>query len=422
MGQSGSRGVTVQGKVAPGYESVKKIFQENFNTGREESAQLCVYVGKEIVVDLWGSRNPKYTADTLTTVFSSTKSLTAIAMAWLHDQGLLEYNAKISQYWPEFGQKGKEDITVADLMRHEAGLPAAGPMAVEDCLPENIKQNKVGVVLESAEPAWAEEDRRAYHAFSRGWIANELFRRVHPDGKTIGGFIRENISKPLGACVFVGVQDAEIEDYEPGREVKASFLFGQSLRPKFLGRGVDFSFFELLALLNSLQKMFESFPVPYSNVDMSQGLSNVFNQEIARRGEVSSCNGNCSARGLGKVAASMANGGNVDGVTILSNKGWQALHSNPTPGGLGLAGAPPIHFTQGGLAEFRAGDDHNRNGFYGWLGYGGSVFQWEPQLKVGFAYVPTLLEFHCMANKKGARLQEEVLRCVRSQMSAKIKQ
>jgi len=422
MGQSGSRGVKVQGKVAPGYESVKKIFQENFDTGREENAQLCVYVGEEVVVDLWGSSSPDYTADTLTTVFSSTKSLTAIALAWLYDQGLLDYDAKIAEYWPQFGQNGKEDITVADLMRHEAGLPAAGPVPVEDCLPESIQQNKVGTMLESEEAKWAVEGKRAYHAFSRGWIANEVFRRVHPEGSTIGSFVREKISKEFGARVFVGVHDAEMSDYAPVAEVKASFLFGQSLRPKSLGRGVDFSFFELCVLFNSISKMFKTFPVPFNNVDMSKGLGHVFNQEIVRRGEVSSANGNCSARGLGKVAASMANGGSLNGFTLLSNKGWQALHSNPTPGGLGLAGAPPIHFTQGGLAQFKAGDGHNRDGFYGWIGYGGSVFQWEPQLKVGFAYVPTLLEFHCMANRKGARLQEEVLRCVRSQMATKTKQ
>jgi len=422
MGQTGSRGVKVQGKVAPGYESVKKIFQENFDTGREENAQLCVYVGEEVVVDLWGSSSPDYTADTLTTVFSSTKSLTAIALAWLYDQGLLDYDAKIAEYWPQFGQNGKEDITVADLMRHEAGLPAAGPVPVEDCLPESIQQNKVGTMLESEEAKWAVEGKRAYHAFSRGWIANEVFRRVHPEGSTIGSFVREKISKEFGARVFVGVHDAEMSDYAPVAEVKASFLFGQSLRPKSLGRGVDFSFFELCVLFNSISKMFKTFPVPFNNVDMSKGLGHVFNQEIVRRGEVSSANGNCSARGLGKVAASMANGGSLNGFTLLSNKGWQALHSNPTPGGLGLAGAPPIHFTQGGLAQFKAGDGHNRDGFYGWIGYGGSVFQWEPQLKVGFAYVPTLLEFHCMANRKGARLQEEVLRCVRSQMATKNKQ
>merc|ERR1712198_479846 len=78
----------------------------------------------EKVIDLWGKadENSEYDGDTLTTVFSSTKSLTAIAMAALQDQGLISYDEKITTYWPEFGQNGKENVKVCDLMRHEAGL------------------------------------------------------------------------------------------------------------------------------------------------------------------------------------------------------------------------------------------------------------------------------------------------------------
>ena len=94
MGQSSSQPVKVQGSVSPGYESVKELFESNFKRGAEESAQLCVYVGEEKVVDLWCSvKDPGYTGDTLTNVFSSTKSLTAIAMASLVDKvGLLILN------------------------------------------------------------------------------------------------------------------------------------------------------------------------------------------------------------------------------------------------------------------------------------------------------------------------------------------
>jgi len=93
---------------------------------------------------------------------------------------------RIVEYWPEFGQKGKEQTTVADLMRHEAGLATAGPVSLEDCLPKNLRLNKVGKMLEESEQEWPEEGRRQYHGNSRGWIANEIFRRVHPEGSTIG--------------------------------------------------------------------------------------------------------------------------------------------------------------------------------------------------------------------------------------------
>ena len=124
MGSANSKTYHAEGFVAPGFESVKAMFEANFSRGAEESGQLCVYVGEEMVVDLWCSKKAdnNYTGDTLTTVFSSTKSLTAIAMAGLVDKGLINYSDKIASHWPEFAQNDKGDLTIADLMRHEAGL------------------------------------------------------------------------------------------------------------------------------------------------------------------------------------------------------------------------------------------------------------------------------------------------------------
>ena len=116
MGQSSSKSVAVEGFVSPGYESVREMFERNFSRGAEESSQLCVYVGEEVVVDLWGSTSHSpYTGDTLTNVFSSTKSITAIAMAALVDLGLINYSDKICQHWPEFAEHGKGDLTIKDL-------------------------------------------------------------------------------------------------------------------------------------------------------------------------------------------------------------------------------------------------------------------------------------------------------------------
>ena len=149
MGQSSSKSSVVEGFVAPGYENVRTMFERNFSRGAEESSQLCVYVGEEVVVDLWGSTShSNYTGDTLTNVFSSTKSITAIAMAALVDLGLMNYSDRICQYWPEFAENGKEQITIADLMRHEAGLANLDtPIDMEDTLRENIKRNCLGEVI-----------------------------------------------------------------------------------------------------------------------------------------------------------------------------------------------------------------------------------------------------------------------------------
>ena len=115
----------INGFVAPGFEPVKKIFEDFFKEGREEKSQLCVYLGNEVIVDLWGSiaQDSPFGPDHLIPVFSSSKSLTSIVVASLVDKNLLDYNMTIADLWPEFAYQGKTAGTLADLMRHELGLP-----------------------------------------------------------------------------------------------------------------------------------------------------------------------------------------------------------------------------------------------------------------------------------------------------------
>jgi len=418
MGQSSSQPVKVKGSVSPGYESVKELFENNFKRGAEESAQLCVYVGEEKVVDLWCSvTDPGYTGNTLTNVFSSTKSLTAIAMASLEDKGLMKYTDKISSYWPEFGQNGKEDITVADLLRHEAGLAQFDlPLNVEDTLRENIKKNNIGSVIEQLTPHWPEEGPREYHSLTRGWVANEVFRRLEPRGRTIGEYLAEDVAKALGADVFVGVPQDRFNDYAPVENIGLGTVLKESMKTNTVGGAVDIGFFEFITLMNNFRKMFaegQSKPVfnPYQDYDQKR-IDLLFNKDVIRRGESSSANGNCSARGLALVAAAMANGGSVQGVQILSSKACKAFHEEVIE--RPIFKIFPTYFTQGGINKFAEEGGVGRDGYYGWHGYGGSVFQWYPEHRIGFAYTPTLLHWFDMTNGRGRQLQEEVVKCVKN--------
>eukprot|EP00092_Neocalanus_flemingeri_P035097 GFUD01038195.1.p1 GENE.GFUD01038195.1~~GFUD01038195.1.p1 ORF type:complete len:419 (+),score=109.73 GFUD01038195.1:184-1440(+) len=413
MGQTYGKNYKVEGTVAPGYETVKEMFEENFRAGREENAQLCVYVGDEVVVDLWGySSDTAYTGDTLTNVFSSTKSLTAICMAMLCDQGLIKYSDKIAKHWPEFGENGKEETTLADLMRHEAGLAAFDQsVEPEDLLKENIKNNTVGAVIANQTQSYPSTGKRAYHAVTRGWVANEIFRRVHPSGSTIGEHLRNMVSDSLNARVFIGTED---EMYSPVESMSLAFIFGQSLIPKFLGRSIDPNIAQLAVLLNTFRKFMNAGkdkPPAIEGLDVSGKL---WNTPEIRRGESPSANGNCSARGLAKVASTMANGGTLQGKTILSPAAWKAMHAEPTDG---ILVSNNIKFTQGGIAQFEEEDTlvtNGRLGFYGWMGFGGSVFQWHPELKIGFGYTPTLLTWIDLVNNKARLIQGEVVRCARA--------
>jgi CubicO group peptidase (beta-lactamase class C family) len=152
----------INGTVASGFESVGKLFEHEMRTMAERNAQLCAYYRGEKVVDLWASTtgDASFSASSLVNVFSSGKSLEAIAIAWLVSKGLLSYDAKITEYWPEFGAKGKDGLTVADLMRHEAGLANFDTsIDMEDLFTENIKLNAVGRIIEAHAPTYSHSTR-----------------------------------------------------------------------------------------------------------------------------------------------------------------------------------------------------------------------------------------------------------------------
>ena len=417
--------IRIGGGTTPEFESVQRLFQQQMQTLAEENAQLCVYHRGEKVVDLWGSvqDDADFGPDSLVNVFSSGKSLEAIAIASLVDRGLLDYDSRVSNYWPEFNGSGKEDVTVADVMRHEAGLASFDTsIDMDDLLPENIKANRVGSVIERQDRRFRNPDagKREYHAMTRGWIANELFRRVDPQGRTIGEFIGQDISGPLAADVAIGLDETQLPRVKKITPLGIGAHILASLRPKFLGRKVLHSFFQLMArmlrILLSIRK-----GAGASTTPPVRGMARIefFNEPGMRRGETPSANAHCSARGLARVAAMMAAKGRLDGVQCLGENAWQALHDKPIPAQMG--GVMPTRFTQGGVDQFLPCEkgsplmerafNNGREGFYGWMGLGGSIFQWHPQLDIGFAFVPTSLHMLDFLNERGKVFQKEILRC-----------
>ena len=140
----------IEGSVKPGFEAVKETFQHRMASLKEINAQLCIYVEEECVVDLWGSAtdDPNFGPDSLINVFSSGKSLESVALAMLVDRGLIEFSDRISTHWPEFGENGKEETTIADLMRHEGGMAAFDQaLSVQNLQPEALKSNEIGLLI-----------------------------------------------------------------------------------------------------------------------------------------------------------------------------------------------------------------------------------------------------------------------------------
>jgi CubicO group peptidase (beta-lactamase class C family) len=418
------RNLRVEGAVAPGFESVKRVYEREMATMAEEHTQLCVYYKGERVVDLWATttNDARFSPDSIINVFSSGKSLESIAIASLVGRGLLDYKAKIADYWPEFAANGKGELTVAQLMRHEGGMAAFDTsIEAEDLLPDNIKQNRIGRLIEAHPLRFRKKgSTREYHAISRGWIVNELFRRVDPAGRTVGEFLSEEISVPLEADAIIGVKKAELDRVSKITPLGFRFQILESLKPRMLGRRIKHGFFQILArLLRILPSLWHATtrgaPAPYRGM---KGIG-FFNEPVVAMGETPSAAANCSARGLARIAAMMSARGKWAGREYLREAGWRALHDEPVVANMGFSNT---NFTQGGVNLFTEpsaksnGLDRafnaGREGFYGWMGLGGSIFQWHPRHEIGFAFVPTSLHLVDILNERGKIYQAEVLRCV----------
>ena len=420
-----SKGSQVHGTVATGFESVKALYERRVITMAEENTQLCVYHQGEKVVDLWcaATDDGSFSADSLVNIFSSGKSLEAIAIAMLVDQGCLDYDTPIAEYWPEFAQHGKEGVTVADLMRHESGLASFDTsLDPGDLTVGALKENRVGQVIEGQKQKFpkGQDGPREYHAVTRGWIANEVFRRAEPQGRTIGEFLRHEVCGPLEADVFIGVPESELERIRPVKLLSWAFVFLQSLKPKALGRRIHHSFFSLFRRFLKVIPTYRNStarnaPPPYVGM---KGVD-FFNERKVAMGETPSAAANGTARGLAKLGAVMSAKGKWTDREYLSDRAWRALHSHPIQSDMGFS---QTNFTQGGINLFTApaagwtqlDDDLNsgREGFYGWMGLGGSIFQWDPEHEIGFSFVPTALHLLDLFNERGKVYQTEVIRCV----------
>jgi CubicO group peptidase (beta-lactamase class C family) len=195
----------VFGSVKPGFESVRAAFIENLGTGEELGSGFAVAHGTQLVVDLWGgytdeSRTTLVGKDSLFNIWSTTKGLAATCIALLVDRKQLDYDSHVARYWPEFARNGKERVTLAQLMSHQAGLCGPRePVTIED----HYRHDPVAALLASQAPLFPPGSGWGYHTLTIGTLADELVRRV--DGRTIGRFFADEVAGPLDLDIFLGL-------------------------------------------------------------------------------------------------------------------------------------------------------------------------------------------------------------------------
>jgi len=205
MSASALNQLTIGGDVARGFEAVSEVFRDNFTRRAELGGACCAYWHRHKVVDLWGGIRSRQTGepwekDTMVIVHSASKGLAAMTLAIAHSRGWLDYEDRVAHYWPEFGQHGKDRLTVRQLLAHQAGL-----FAFDEPLDRSVvaDPDRLAAVLARQKPAWAPGTRQAYHAITLGFYQGELLRRIDPRHRTLGQFFQDEIASPLGLDVYI---------------------------------------------------------------------------------------------------------------------------------------------------------------------------------------------------------------------------
>src|SRR5271168_718602 len=210
--------VKIEGTCDPKFSRVKDAFAENFEKRSEVGAAAAVVLDGKSVVDIWGGHADKaatrlWTRDTLVNVYSTTKGVTAICAHRLVDKGLLDIDAPVAKYWPEFAQAGKDKLPVRFLLSHRAGLPAIRKTLPPEAL---YDWKTMTDAIAAQEPWWVPGTKHGYHAITYGWLVGEVVRRA--SGKTLGTYFRDEIVAPLGLDAHIGLDakhDSRISNIIP---------------------------------------------------------------------------------------------------------------------------------------------------------------------------------------------------------------
>ncbi|WP_052745602.1 serine hydrolase domain-containing protein [Allosalinactinospora lopnorensis] len=208
-------GAAIAGTTERRFAKVREVFAENFDSGDEVGAAFCVYERGRPVIDLWGGcADPRtgrqWEEDTTAIIYSATKGVTAGIVLHLVDEGLLDLDARVADYWPEFAAGGKERITLKHLLTHRAGLPAVDRPIT---LAMMEAWHPVVDALAAQRPAWEPDTAHGYHALTFGWLLGEVVRRA--TGRTPGQYLREKVAPSLRLDLRIGTPPEQEHRFAP---------------------------------------------------------------------------------------------------------------------------------------------------------------------------------------------------------------
>ena len=342
------------GTCSARFEPLRELFAAKLESGEDLGASLAFNIDGEMVVDLWGgwadeARTVPWAQDTITNVFSTTKSMTSLAALVLVDRGELDLDATVAKYWPEFAANGKAGVKVRHLLSHMSGVSGwEQPITLEDM----YDWDKSTALLAAQAPWWEPGTASGYHALNYGHLIGEVIRRI--TGQRLGEFFATHLAGPLGADFHIGLSPSE---FHRVANVVPPPVAPAPAEPMQLDP-------------NSVAFKSMSNPVMTPETTWTEGW---------RRADIGAANGHGNARSLARLQSAVACGGLVDGVRLLSPPTIDRIFEVQSNGIDLVIGIPSKWGVGYGLFP------EGRGCAFG--GYGGSLVVIDADRRMTFAYV-----------------------------------
>ena len=374
----------IHGITAPGFEPIRDVFERNFTADIEVGASFAAVVDGETVVDLWGGFQDRdctrpWREDTLVNVYSTTKGIASAALATVVEEGLLDYDAPVRDYWPEF-QAGTGGLTVAQFLSHQSGVCGLrDPVSVEDLYDFSAMTTRIA----AEEPHWEPGTAAGYHAILWGFLAGELALRTA--GKSLGQLLRERIAGPLDADFHIGLPVSE--------HARAADLIGPNharVQP------------DPATLLGAKVPPLFKFALQNPSVRPWQDACSA----DWRSAEIAAANGQANARGIARIYGALADGERVlrrETIAAMTVQEWGMTDD--------LVLGRPMRRGRGMNLNTDGQYGPNPDAF-GHNGAGGSIGFADPERRLGVGYAMNQMQPGIEADTRGNRLVRAVLGCL----------
>ncbi len=361
----------IHGTCDAAFEPVRDAFATNFAADLEVGASVAVTVDGKPVVDLWaGDASPDGTPwaeDTIVNVYSTTKTMAALSVLMCADRGLVDFDAPVADYWPEFAANGKGGVLVKQVMSHSSGVSGFDPPVASTDI---YDWDATVAHLAAQAPWWEPGSASGYHAVTQGFLQGEIVRRV--TGRSIGTFFREEVAEPLGA------------DFHIGLDASHDHRVGELIPPESTAADLAVAMADSIAGRTLL-----SCPM-----DATEPRTREW-----RGAEIPAAGGTGNARSVARVHSAMACGGEVDGVRLL---GLDTLEAALVPQieGTDMVMGAPLTFGMGyGLPSEMLPLPNPRTLFWG--GWGGSLAVIDLDARMSVAYVMNRMATDLMGDPRG---------------------